>query len=73
MDTTINSEDVISTVTDHCMVVTFRHKGWLYSCVADPGGDDFFIDHLTGRHLKLGSPNFDELSEAFATRELWDV
>ncbi len=76
MDTTINSQDATSTVTDHVVVVTFRFKGWLYTCVGDVGGNDFFIDHLTGNHIKYDptpGSRFMELTEEFGRRELWDV
>lgn len=76
MRTTVGHDETFSTVTDHMVVVTFRYRGWLYTCIGDIGGNDIFIDHLTGKHIEQDlSPGskFMELTEYFGERELWDV
>lgn len=69
--------DVHSTVTDHVVVITFRAKDkFLYTLVGDASGDDFFVDHLTGKHITYDpqeGSKFMALTEEFAERELWDV
>lgn len=73
----VDKNDTIVDVTKsrkYLVAITFKYSGGLYTLVGDPDGEDFFIDHATGKHLKLGSGRlYDDLTDYFNQHELWDV
>jgi hypothetical protein len=62
-----------STLDEDHICITFKWNGELWTLVGLPSANDYFICHRTGKHIKFGSHEFEELTDFFNRHELWDV